>query len=77
MDEQVLSVQLDPARMEENFDPVPEVIVIAVSYTHLEDIDWTKWTFSGYVDIELNVKEETDFVMLNAKELAIHVRYVS
>lgn len=27
MDEQVLSVQLDPARLEENFDPVPEVIV--------------------------------------------------
>ena len=44
---------------------------------HYEDIDLTKWTFSGYVDIELNVKEETDFVMLNAKELAIHVRYVS
>jgi len=30
MDEQVLSVQLDPARMEENFDPVPEVIVIDI-----------------------------------------------
>lgn len=28
MDEQVLSVQLDPSRMEESFDPVPEVIVI-------------------------------------------------
>ena len=27
MDEQVLSVQLDPSRMEESFDPVPEVIV--------------------------------------------------
>ena len=27
MDDQVLSVQLDPARMEESFDPVPEVIV--------------------------------------------------
>ena len=30
MDEQVLSVQLDPSRMEETFDPVPEVIVNVV-----------------------------------------------
>ena len=29
MDEQVLSVQLDPSRMVETFDPVPEVIVFA------------------------------------------------
>ena len=28
MDEQVLKAQLDPARMEESFDPVPEVIVL-------------------------------------------------
>lgn len=41
---------------------------------HYEDIDLTKWTFAGYIDIELNVKEDTDFIMLNAKELAIHVR---
>lgn len=27
MDQQVLSVQLDPVRMEEGYDPVPEVIV--------------------------------------------------
>ena len=27
MDEQVLSVQLDPSRMTDDFDPVPEVIV--------------------------------------------------
>ena len=31
MDEQVLSAQLDPARMEETFDPVPEVIVLCCS----------------------------------------------
>ena len=30
MDEQVLSVQLDPVRMEENVDPVPEVIVFYI-----------------------------------------------
>ena len=30
MDEQVLSVQLDSARMEESFDPVPEVIVMDI-----------------------------------------------
>ena len=30
MDEQVLSVQLDPVRMEENSDPVPEVIVFCI-----------------------------------------------
>ena len=41
---------------------------------HYEDIDLTKWTFAGYIDIELNVKEDTDFIMLYAKELAIHVR---
>ena len=27
MDQQVLSVQLDPVRMEEGYDPVPDVIV--------------------------------------------------
>ena len=27
MDQQVLSVQLDPVRMEESYDPVPDVIV--------------------------------------------------
>lgn len=27
MDDQVLSVQLDPSRMTDDFDPVPEVIV--------------------------------------------------
>lgn len=32
MDEQVLSVQLDPSRMVETFDPVPEVIVFACSH---------------------------------------------
>ena len=44
------------------------------SYTlHYEDIDLVRWTFSGHVDIDLDVKEETDFIMLNAKELNIHV----
>lgn len=28
MDEQVLSQQLDPSRMVDTFDPVPEVIVL-------------------------------------------------
>lgn len=32
-----------------------------------------RWTFTGHVDIDLSVKEETDFIMLNAKELNIHV----
>ena len=36
MDEQVLNAQLDPARMEESFDPVPEVIVLGwLAYPHL------------------------------------------
>ena len=36
MDEQVLNAQLDPARMEESFDPVPEVIVLCwLAYPHL------------------------------------------
>ena len=38
MDEQVLSVQLDPVRMEENFDPVPEVIVFCIFY-YIMDVE--------------------------------------
>lgn len=40
---------------------------------HYEDIDLKKFTFSGYVDIKVNVVNETDFIMLNAKELTISV----
>ena len=38
MDEQVLSVQLDPSRMEESFDPVPEVIVYCL-FERLIDLE--------------------------------------
>ena len=40
---------------------------------HYENIDLKRFTFSGFVDIELDVKEESDFIMLNAKELTIPV----
>lgn len=40
---------------------------------HYENIDLKRFTFSGFVDIELDVKEESDFIMLNAKELTISV----
>lgn len=43
-------------------------------YIHYDDIDLKKWVFSGTVDVDLEVKKETSFIMLNAKELSIAVR---
>ena len=49
---------------------VPVIARYAIDY---ENIDLKRFTFSGFVDIELDVKEESDFIMLNAKELTIPV----
>ena len=40
---------------------------------HYTEVDPDNARFSGTVDIDLDVKEETNFVMLNAKELCVVV----
>ncbi|OAO12393.1 metallopeptidase M1 [Blastocystis sp. ATCC 50177/Nand II] len=50
---------------------LPDNVVPVTYYIHYDDIDLKKWVFSGTVDVDLEVKKETSFIMLNAKELSI------
>ena len=71
-----MQAAINEVRLPKSIVPVKYSICLFLTFRYTvcyEDIDLKKFTFSGYVDIELNVKEETDFIMLNAKELSISV----